>query len=105
MKLTQFVQWQLRDIASKIDGLAHLFSNYRSTGSRDRDSEGILGLGTLLEDLADQAKRLAGLMESIELTAESAEAIEIEFKKYDYDQVGTVEKLVEELIERRRSKA
>ncbi|OFZ18515.1 MAG: hypothetical protein A2X94_00810 [Bdellovibrionales bacterium GWB1_55_8] len=92
MTFQNFINRKLSDLAYKIDGLGLLFLGYKSTGSRDRDAEAMTGVGTLLESLADEGKRIANLVDLASLSKIDVNLpLEVEFGKYEHDEIGRVE--------------
>jgi len=93
MKLSSLIQYQVSELASKLDGISHLLSNFASFGSGDRDNDRMMGLGTLVEGLANDGHRIAQLID----TSQSLHGdLEVDMEKYEYDPIGCALKAVEE---------
>lgn len=58
------------EIASKTEGIAHLLKHYRPEGEGKRDSIAFLGISKILEDLANQGRKLDQMLDSVNVTAE-----------------------------------
>lgn len=92
MTLHQLIQGKTYEIAMKLGGMSHLFQNFHSEGTRDRDEEDLRGIGVIFENLSDYTKRLSYL---IELAEGQDQNMAIAPPKYEHDDIGFAIRLLE----------
>lgn len=61
MKVTDFLETEIRGCGLKLQGLAHLFLACKPDGSRDTDNDASYGIGLMLEEIAKDSDRLSNI--------------------------------------------
>lgn len=53
------------DVSFKTLGVSHLLTNYKPDGYGDRDHEAIKGVGLILEELSEQSRKIANMLDGL----------------------------------------
>lgn len=64
-----------------LEGLAYLYRNFKSSGSHRRDTDAIQGIGIVLEQIAQDVRRISHLAESSERYSDLE--VEVDWEKSD----------------------
>lgn len=100
MSLTvqEIIENTTSEIALKLGGISHLLQNYNSNGSQYRDRQDVAGLGVLIQEISDQASRLAHLMD---VAGDMKCSLKVEFEEYETDALSAAIAVVQSRTKRK----
>ena len=85
---------EMRDLANRLLGLAHLFNNFNnSSGTWHLEQDAMIGIGSLLESFYRHEMRMAEIVDHLhKLDPEE----KLDIWKYETDALGKIEALIDQ---------
>jgi hypothetical protein len=92
-RISMVIQHESFEISSRINGLSHLFANFKAECWDNNEHEHMEGIGSLLKRIANDSYRLTRL---IDLSNSTDQQIEVEIADDERDPIGVAMQAVEQ---------